>query len=87
MKTERGPGDPHLPPKNFGTFLTRSGLVNSVHAFADSNLGRFFLYYMAFVLAGALLLVADRQSFLASKRRLDSMLSREAPSCSTTSCW
>lgn len=62
----------------FGTFLTRSGLVNSVHAFADSNLGRFFLYYMAFVLAGALLLVADRQSFLASKRRLDSMLSRES---------
>jgi len=62
----------------FGTFLTRSGIVNSVHAFADSNLGRFFVYYMAFVLAGTLLLLADRQPYLRSERRLDSMISRES---------
>jgi cytochrome c-type biogenesis protein CcmF len=62
----------------FGTFLTRSGLVNSVHAFADSNLGRFFLLYMAFVLLGSLYLIASRREYLRSERRLDSLLSRES---------
>ncbi len=61
----------------FGTFLTRSGIVTSVHAFADSNLGRFFVYYMALVLAGSLILIINRRSFLKSERRLDSFLSRE----------
>ncbi len=62
----------------FGTFLTRSGVVSSVHAFADSNLGRFFIYYMAVVLAGSLYLIACRRSYLQSERRLDSVLSRES---------
>lgn len=62
----------------FGTFLTRSGIVSSVHAFADSNLGKFFLIYMAGVLAISLYLVMDRRDYLKSERRLDSLLSRES---------
>lgn len=62
----------------FGTFLTRSGIVTSVHAFADSKLGIFFVSYMAIVLAGSLLLIMERRSYLRSERRLDSILSRES---------
>jgi cytochrome c-type biogenesis protein CcmF len=62
----------------FGTFITRSGVVNSVHAFADSNLGIFLLYYMLLVLAASLYLIVDRRRYLQSERQLDSMLSRES---------
>ena len=62
----------------FGTFLTRSGIVNSVHAFADSNLGKFFIAYMIFILFGTVYLIFDRSSYLKSERRLDSVLSRES---------
>jgi cytochrome c-type biogenesis protein CcmF len=62
----------------FGTFVTRSGIVSSVHAFADSNLGRFLVYYMVLVLLASLYLVLDRRSYLQSERRLDSVLSRES---------
>jgi len=62
----------------FGTFLTRSGIVSSVHAFADSNLGKFFLGYMIIILFGTLYLIADRREFLKSERSLDSVLSRES---------
>ncbi len=62
----------------FGTFLTRSGIVNSVHAFADSNLGEYFIYYMILVLAGSLYLIFDRLPYLKSERSLDSVISRES---------
>jgi cytochrome c-type biogenesis protein CcmF len=62
----------------FGTFITRSGVVSSVHAFADSNLGKFFILYMAAVLAASLYLIVDRGAFLKSERRLDSFFSRES---------
>ncbi|MBN2243642.1 MAG: heme lyase CcmF/NrfE family subunit [Acidobacteria bacterium] len=62
----------------FGTFLTRSGVVSSVHAFADSNLGNFFLIYMAGVLFASLYLLIERREYLRSERRLDSILSRES---------
>ena len=62
----------------FGTFLTRSGVVSSVHAFADSNLGKFFLVYMTSVLVASLYLVVERRDYLRSERRLDSILSRES---------
>ena len=62
----------------FGTFITRSGIINSVHAFADSKLGVFFLYYMLLVLGGSLFLIIDRLPYLKSERRLDSVLSRES---------
>ncbi len=62
----------------FGTFITRSGIVNSVHAFADSNLGKFFVVYMGLVVVGFLYLLIDRLPDLKSERPLDSMLSRES---------
>ena len=62
----------------FGTFITRSGIVSSVHAFADSNLGKFLLGYMIIILFATLYLIADRRSFLQSERRLDSVMSRES---------
>ncbi len=62
----------------FGTFITRSGVVSSVHAFADSQLGKYFLVYMISVLAASLYLIIDRLPFLKSERPLDSVLSRES---------
>ncbi len=62
----------------FGTFVTRSGIVSSVHAFADSNLGKFFIAYMITILCGSLYLILDRRPYLKSERRLDSVLSRES---------
>jgi|WetSurMetagenome_2_1015567.scaffolds.fasta_scaffold15729_3 cytochrome c-type biogenesis protein CcmF len=62
----------------FGTFITRSGVVSSVHAFADSKLGNFFLLYMAFILFAGFWLIAYRRSYLKSDRRLDSIISRES---------
>jgi cytochrome c-type biogenesis protein CcmF len=62
----------------FGTYITRSGIVNSVHAFADSNLGKFFIYYIGIILCVSLFLIADRLPYLKNKRRLDSILSRES---------
>ncbi len=62
----------------FGTFITRSGVVNSVHAFADSALGPFFLVYMTLVFCASLYLILDRLPLLKSERPLDSVLSRES---------
>ncbi|MDR0843204.1 MAG: cytochrome c biogenesis protein CcsA, partial [Acidobacteriota bacterium] len=62
----------------FGTFLTRSGVVNSVHAFADSNIGKFFVFYMIAVLGLGLIMIYERREFLKGERRLDSMLCRES---------
>jgi cytochrome c-type biogenesis protein CcmF len=62
----------------FGTFLTRSGIVNSVHAFADSNIGKFFVYYIIIALGFSLILIMDRREYLRGERRLDSMTSRES---------
>jgi len=62
----------------FSTFLTRSGVVSSVHAFADSSLGKFFLIYMISILLGTLYLLYDRRDYLKSDRNLDSILSRES---------
>jgi cytochrome c-type biogenesis protein CcmF len=62
----------------FGTFITRSGVVSSVHAFADSNLGRFFILYIAAVLGACFYLIVERRAYLKSERRLDSFISRES---------
>ncbi|MDR0311739.1 MAG: heme lyase CcmF/NrfE family subunit [Acidobacteriota bacterium] len=62
----------------FGTFLTRSGIVNSVHAFDDSNIGKFFVYYIIIVLGVTLILIMDRREYLRGERRLESMTSRES---------
>jgi cytochrome c-type biogenesis protein CcmF len=62
----------------FGTFLTRSGVVSSVHAFATSNLGPMFAGFLAVILAGSFGLVAYRLPELKSEAKLEAVLSRES---------
>jgi len=62
----------------FGTFLTRSGVVSSVHAFAQSTLGYYFLVFLALVIAFSFFLIVKRWDLLKSKNELDSFLSRES---------
>jgi cytochrome c-type biogenesis protein CcmF len=61
----------------FGTFLTRSGILDSIHAFASGNIGVYFLTFIAITLIGTLLLVFDRLPLLRADNELDSMVSRE----------
>ena len=62
----------------FGTFLTRSGIISSVHAFGESTLGPFFLAFIIAVLVGSLALLVTRLPLLRSQHTLESYLSREA---------
>lgn len=62
----------------FGTFLTRSGIVNSVHAFAQSQIGVYFVVFLALMLAVCFGLLLKRLDFLRSERDLESVVSREA---------
>jgi cytochrome c-type biogenesis protein CcmF len=61
-----------------GTALTRSGLVSSVHSFAQSNLGPFFAIFLALVLVTCIGLIAWRWSRLRAQAHIESLLSREA---------
>jgi len=61
----------------FGTFLTRSGVVSSVHSFAESNIGGFFLGFLAFALVFSFGLILWRRDDLASRAEFDSVFSRE----------
>ncbi len=62
----------------FGTFLTRSGVISSVHSFTQSGLGPFFLYFLALVLVVSLGLLFLRLPMLRSENELDSLVSRES---------
>jgi cytochrome c-type biogenesis protein CcmF len=62
----------------FGTFLTRSGIVSSVHAFAQSNIGPFFAAFLALIVFFSVTLLFLRLDYLKSENRLDSMVSRES---------
>jgi cytochrome c-type biogenesis protein CcmF len=61
-----------------GTFLVRSGILESIHAFGASTLGVPFLVLIVVMIAGSIFLVASRAAELRSAHRLDSLLSREA---------
>ena len=60
-----------------GTFLTRSGVLASVHAFTEGVIGPFFLTFLGIVLLSSLILVSWRGETLRSTGTLDSPLSRE----------
>ncbi|MBW3587800.1 MAG: heme lyase CcmF/NrfE family subunit [Actinobacteria bacterium] len=62
----------------FGTFLTRSGLLSSVHTFSESPVGPLFLPFLAILMVGAFALLGWRYDKLRSDRNLESLLSREA---------
>ncbi|MBM3278791.1 MAG: heme lyase CcmF/NrfE family subunit [Candidatus Handelsmanbacteria bacterium] len=61
----------------FGTFLTRSGIVSSVHAFAQSNVGPFFVVFLGLAILGSALLLLSRLPELRAESRLESFISRE----------
>lgn len=61
-----------------GTFLVRSGILDSIHAFGASTLGVPFVTLIAVMITGSIGLVVWRREALRSENRLDSMLSREA---------
>jgi cytochrome c-type biogenesis protein CcmF len=60
-----------------GTFLTRSGVLNSVHAFSESDIGPWLLTMFAVIVAVSLVLIFMRGDQLRAEGRIESMLSRE----------
>jgi cytochrome c-type biogenesis protein CcmF len=62
----------------FGTFLTRSGIVSSVHAFAQSPIGMYFASFLALHIAAVTYLIFGRLDFLRSESQLQSVVSRES---------
>src|SRR5579862_8067387 len=62
----------------YGTFLTRSGIISSVHAFAESPIGKFFVTFLAVGIAATVWLILDRVNYLKSESELESVVSRES---------
>jgi cytochrome c-type biogenesis protein CcmF len=62
----------------FGTFLTRSGVITSIHSFTQSSIGPWFLGFICVVTIGSLALVVARLPLLRARTRLESLASREA---------
>ncbi|HEX3035686.1 MAG TPA: heme lyase CcmF/NrfE family subunit [Thermodesulfobacteriota bacterium] len=62
----------------FGTFITRSGIISSVHSFAQSDIGPFFLMFIGFVLIFSFAMFVLRLDNLKTENRYDSLLSRES---------
>ena len=61
-----------------GTFFTRSGVLESVHSFARSDVGPYFLGFLIIVMFGFLWLLFDRLPLLRSEQQIESYTSREA---------
>ena len=61
-----------------GTFLTRSGVVSSVHAFAQSSIGDWFVFFLALILATCVFFYVRNRSHLQSEHKLESLVSRES---------
>src|SRR5881296_1092093 len=62
----------------FGTFITRSGVISSVHSFTQSSVGYFFLAFLIVAGVSSFALYATRLPLLEAEARLESMVSREA---------
>src|SRR3954453_24039019 len=62
----------------FGTFLTRSGVVSSVHAFAQSGVGPWFVWFLALIFATCVFFYVKNRGHLKSEHRLESLVSRES---------
>ena len=61
-----------------GTFLVRSGVLQSIHAFGDNTVGPYLLGLIAVVLIGSTALIVSRLDDLRSEKRIDSLISRES---------
>jgi cytochrome c-type biogenesis protein CcmF len=62
----------------FGTFLTRSGVINSIHSFSQSPLGGWFLGFIVVATTFSVALIWWRLPLLRARTKLESLLSREA---------
>ena len=62
----------------FGTFITRSGVIASVHSFTQSNVGYFFLAFLVVAAILSFTLLHTRWGLLEADARLESVVSREA---------
>lgn len=62
----------------FGTFLTRSGVVNSVHAFSQGPIGMYFVVFLSIGITATSALILSRLDFLKSEAQMESVLSRES---------
>ena len=61
-----------------GTFLTRSGIVSSVHAFAQSSIGSWFVGFLVVIISVCLGAYLKNRDYLKSENQLDSIVSRES---------
>lgn len=61
----------------FGTYLTRSGVIQSVHAFPESSIGQFFLVFMVFFTVATIALVIWRRNMLKADKPLAGYFNRE----------
>jgi cytochrome c-type biogenesis protein CcmF len=61
-----------------GTFLVRSGVLQSIHAFGDNTVGPYILGLIAVVMIGSTALIVSRLDDLRSPKRIDSLISRES---------
>jgi len=62
----------------FGTFLTRSGIIQSIHSFTQSSIGPWFLGFICLVTAFSVGLILHRLPLLRARTQLESLVSREA---------
>src|SRR5437764_13178699 len=63
---------------SFGTFLTRAGVIASVHSFTRSRVGYFFLAFVVVAAVASFTIYAFRLPLLETEAKLESMVSREA---------
>ena len=61
-----------------GTFLTRSGIISSVHAFAQSSIGNWFAWFLAITFAVFVFFFVKNKGHLQSEHKLESLVSRES---------
>jgi cytochrome c-type biogenesis protein CcmF len=62
----------------FGTFITRSGIISSVHSFSQSPIGVYFGFYLIFIIVVTAAVIWSRLPMLEAESHLESMVSREA---------
>ncbi|MEW6088467.1 MAG: heme lyase CcmF/NrfE family subunit [bacterium] len=62
----------------FGTFLTRSGVLSSVHAFGETGVGPYFISFIVLCLLGPFLLLIIRKNYLKNQNEMESMISKES---------
>lgn len=61
-----------------GTFITRSGVISSVHSFAQSSVGYYFLFFLVVIVFSSIAMILYRLPELSARNRVESILSKES---------